>query len=670
MIRAPIGDVMVRLGMLRAAQVEEVLAAMAAGEAGRFGEVAARMGLVSEDAVATALADQFGLRAVPADRVARLPVTPEVLAMVPRALVARHLVVPTFYDAPGRVLSLLVADPTEIGPMKEAQDRAGAERLRLFVSTPQAVADLVDRLLPGAREELSRAPSAHDEAPRAGLLVFEPDPRRARLLRELALTEDDPCTILEDPERVASRLDKGSVDRLLLRRSVAEPLGAKLTDWKRQHGGLSVATVDGYGPSNLPLVRPLAVRDFFFNLAEMLLVATETRQVELRSRVRRLVGLCREILTELRLPEDQADTAILAALFFHSAKMTLTAGLDEDAPAEGKSSRFDSAITLLNHLAVPFPVTELYDELDRRMEERGLPGEHLGAEVLFSALTVADLPVAAGIDAASLLDHSRHHARVIEALGRTLRREQLRAQLSTTGHALPLVVLAERDISQLSTLETRLSQAGFRVLSGSGGDDALALARAHAPVAVIANMRLPRLDGLNLIGAMRRYPESEEIPVFLLTDQPGPRDVARGLDLGAEDVLEKPVNVAILLSRLRRVLSRRSPHAEDAGVVGRLNELALVELLQTLSLGGRTAEVTLSGGPEPGVLHLDNGALVSARAGDLGGEEALYAMASQQEGRFAVRFDVPPGERDIFTPTEFLLLEAVRRVDEQRRSEP
>lgn len=284
MNRAPIGEVMVRLGLIRPAQVDEVLAAMAAGNHGRFGEVAVRLGLVSEDGVAQALADQFGLRAVPADRVARLPVTSDVLATVPRSLVAQHLVVPTFYDAPGRVLSLLVADPTEIGPMQEAQQRAGAERLRLFVSTPQAVEALIDRLLPGAREELRQRPVSAEQS--GGVLVFEPDARRARLLRELSITEGDPCVVLEDAARIDAAIAAGHHDRLLLRRVVAEPLSARVEAWRGEHPNLSVAIVDGFGPTNLPLVRPAAVRDFFFNLAEMLLVATETRQVELGWRVR------------------------------------------------------------------------------------------------------------------------------------------------------------------------------------------------------------------------------------------------------------------------------------------------------------------------------------------------------------------------------------------------
>ncbi len=74
-------------------------------------------------------------------------------------------------------------------------------------------------------------------------------------------------------------------------------------------------------------------------------------------------------------------------------------------------------------------------------------------------------------------------------------------------------------------------------------------------------------------------------------------------------------------------------------------------------------------GGVPGVVFVDRGRVVFARSGELLGEEAFFAMAEHRRGSFLIRFHgEEPASRNIDRPTSFLLLEAMRRLDEENRA--
>jgi hypothetical protein len=108
---------------------------------------------------------------------------------------------------------------------------------------------------------------------------------------------------------------------------------------------------------------------------------------------------------------------------------------------------------------------------------------------------------------------------------------------------------------------------------------------------------------------------------------------------------------------------------EPSGVVGTLREMALSEVVQSLELSGKTAEVAMRPkGGEPGVVFVDRGRVVFARCGELLGEDAFFAMAEHRRGTFLIRFhSQQPASRNIDRPTSFLLLESMRRLDEHNR---
>jgi len=119
------------------------------------------------------------------------------------------------------------------------------------------------------------------------------------------------------------------------------------------------------------------------------------------------------------------------------------------------------------------------------------------------------------------------------------------------------VVLAERDAPLITSLEIRLSKAGFQSVSVPDGGTAISRIRSLRPAAVVANMRLPEKDGLSLVMDIRSDPTIRETPVILLTDRSSALDVERGMEIGADAVLEKPVNVGELTKKLREIIAER-----------------------------------------------------------------------------------------------------------------
>ena len=146
------------------------------------------------------------------------------------------------------------------------------------------------------------------------------------------------------------------------------------------------------------------------------------------------------------------------------------------------------------------------------------------------------------------------------------------------------MLLVEDDAVIRRATELALRRERFEVFTAGSGPDGLAeLARAK-PDVVVLDVMLPGLDGVSVCRLLRL---DSEVPVVMLSARSDPVDVVRGLEVGADDYVTKPFDVAVLVARLRAVLRRARPQDETDGVL-RAGAISV-------DLGG--AEVTVNGRP-------------------------------------------------------------------------
>jgi two-component system response regulator MtrA len=122
------------------------------------------------------------------------------------------------------------------------------------------------------------------------------------------------------------------------------------------------------------------------------------------------------------------------------------------------------------------------------------------------------------------------------------------------------ILLVEDDESIRETTAMGLRAAGFEVITAATGSEALERFREAAPAAVVLDLMLPGIDGLEVC---RRIRAGSATPVLMLTARTDTADVVMGLEAGADDYLRKPFAIAELVARLRVAL-RRASRDDDA----------------------------------------------------------------------------------------------------------
>ena len=124
-----------------------------------------------------------------------------------------------------------------------------------------------------------------------------------------------------------------------------------------------------------------------------------------------------------------------------------------------------------------------------------------------------------------------------------------------------LVVDDEPQIRRVLTLN--LSTRGYDVTAAQDGTQALLEASRHPPDVVLLDLGLPDIDGLQVIRELRTWTTT---PIVVLSARTGSEDKVRALDLGADDYVQKPFDMAELLARLRAA-TRRVPPAPVSGQI-------------------------------------------------------------------------------------------------------
>ncbi len=131
-----------------------------------------------------------------------------------------------------------------------------------------------------------------------------------------------------------------------------------------------------------------------------------------------------------------------------------------------------------------------------------------------------------------------------------------------------VIVEDERDVAEL--VRHALEREGFRARVESRGDAALQSIERDPPDAIVLDLMLPGLDGLEICRALRRNPRTAAIPIVMLTARGDDVDQVAGLEIGADDYVAKPFSPRVLVARVKAVMRRGAaePQANEVLRVG------------------------------------------------------------------------------------------------------
>jgi two-component system KDP operon response regulator KdpE len=127
----------------------------------------------------------------------------------------------------------------------------------------------------------------------------------------------------------------------------------------------------------------------------------------------------------------------------------------------------------------------------------------------------------------------------------------------------PEVLVIDDEVQIRRLLRVTLEGAGYRVREAEGGEMGLVEAATKRPDAIVLDLGLPDLPGIQVLKRVREW---SRLPVLILSVRGQEADKIEALDAGADDYLSKPFGGGELLARLRAMLRRVQTHEEESGV--------------------------------------------------------------------------------------------------------
>ncbi len=219
------------------------------------------------------------------------------------------------------------------------------------------------------------------------------------------------------------------------------------------------------------------------------------------------------------------------------------------------------------------------------------------------------------------------------------------------------ILIADDDPNTLQLLTGLLKNNGFQVTATSSGTEALKIYEQEAPDIVLADLAMPEMNGMQLLGELKKY--DPLVKVVIITAYSDKDTVAQAFRLGALEFLEKPLDPQLLVSKLLDLLAR-----EDRALEGDLQTMSLASIIQINCEERNQAQLTLNYQGKIGVIFFKDGGMIHAETGDLSGDEAIYSLLSWENGSFRLKMGAEPANQTIHKGWSSLLLEGMRRIDE------
>lgn len=220
----------------------------------------------------------------------------------------------------------------------------------------------------------------------------------------------------------------------------------------------------------------------------------------------------------------------------------------------------------------------------------------------------------------------------------------------------------------------RQSLAHFATIQTmTDGADALLKTIDEKPDLIIADYTLPNLDGLQLVQKIKGRAATAAIPVILVASKGDINEKLKPVQDVVEDFVEKPFFIKEASAKIKKVIdkialekmAREAPR--DSVLRGSLEQMNVLDLLQSLDMGRKTCALTLSNEADKCRMYFTDGQINHAQYDKLKGDEAVYKVLAWTGGTFEIDFKGSSTEQTVTQSTQGLLLEGLRLLDESNR---
>jgi len=234
------------------------------------------------------------------------------------------------------------------------------------------------------------------------------------------------------------------------------------------------------------------------------------------------------------------------------------------------------------------------------------------------------------------------------------------------------ILLVDPNHHDLQLLDISLRNMGFAVTAATGAADALKKIEVSPPDLIISETLVGEFDGFALCRKVKEEKTGALVPFLFLSSDKTLQSKVKGLQMGVDDYLTKPIFLVELMARIKMLLQRREREQLEkqesrTRFSGSLGEIGLVDIIQTIDLSKKRGMIHLSREGETGAIYFEEGEMVDAELGHLEGEEALYRLLRWTDGFFDIEFRAIRRERRITGGVQHLLMEGLRRLDDWNR---
>src|ERR1700686_1761561 len=236
-------------------------------------------------------------------------------------------------------------------------------------------------------------------------------------------------------------------------------------------------------------------------------------------------------------------------------------------------------------------------------------------------------------------------------------------------------VLIVDDNPGIRDLISRGMEAHCAVTESSDGADALLKSVDDPPDLIISDFRMPGLDGGQLYEKLRSRDRTRNIPfVFIASGGDIEEKLRPSVGPGVEDFIAKPFFVADLVRQVKKIVDRlhlekMQKNASRPGVIqGRLEEMSVTELMQSLEMGQKSCRLRLRHAGEEAELYFSAGQCKHAHLGGTDGDAVAYQVIGWLDGDFEIEFGATSDRATTTLSTTGLLMEAMRLMDEANQS--